>query len=167
MLQRSLARLAPSARVSMTPATNLHTLRLFSTKTANPASSGDSSKVYDGLRVSPAKDPYADILDPVNPPRLTYEHVKMLKNIDYSPVIERARKGDMFTVDQVLQILQEPSTLVRFLISDRPSMSLSYSLMAEYFTSLVCSITSYYMYFLVFLSIRRTTPTNRSSRPPC
>lgn len=45
-------------------------------------------------------------LDPFNPPNLSYEHVKLLKNIDYSPLIKRANEGGMFTVEDVITILR-------------------------------------------------------------
>lgn len=53
------------------------------------------------------KDERFPWLDPFNPPNLTYQHVKLLKNIDYSPLIKRANEGGMFTVEDVITILQE------------------------------------------------------------
>jgi len=80
--------------------------RLFSTNgDGSVAQNSENGKTA----TSNTKQNFNDILDPLHPPRLTFEHVKMLKNIDYSPLIERARKGDMFTVDQVLALLRDPS----------------------------------------------------------
>eukprot|EP00461_Guttulinopsis_vulgaris_P000717 UN00717 len=53
-------------------------------------------------------------LDPFNPPNLTYLHVKMLKNIDYSPLIRRAAEGGMFSVEDVITILQKEGTTEQF-----------------------------------------------------
>lgn len=58
-------------------------------------------------------------LDPFNPPNLTYQHVKLLKNIDYSPLIKRANEGGMFTVEDVITILQEEGVSDAFKTSMR------------------------------------------------
>lgn len=50
-------------------------------------------------------DKYSSILDPRQPPRLTYQHVKMIKNIDYSPVLARAQEGDQFTAGEIMSMM--------------------------------------------------------------
>jgi small subunit ribosomal protein S18 len=65
------------------------------------------------------KDSRFDWLDPFNPPNLTYQHVKLLKNIDYSPLIKRANEGGMFTVEDVITILQEEGVTDAFKTSMR------------------------------------------------
>lgn len=65
-----------------------------------------AQQVNDHVQIADADDEFP-FLDPRNPPRLTYDHVKLIKNIDYSPIIKRARGGAMFTVDDVLAILEE------------------------------------------------------------
>jgi small subunit ribosomal protein S18 len=37
-------------------------------------------------------DPFADILDPENPPRLTYAHYRLLKSIDYTPLVQETNE---------------------------------------------------------------------------
>jgi len=68
--------------------------------------------ISDDLQVYNEDDEFAGILDPLNPPRLTYDHVKLIKNIDYSPLIKRARSGGMFTVDDIVKILEETVRVV-------------------------------------------------------
>lgn len=78
-------------------------------------SQGEESHVqpaFQSLQIAHRTDRFQGLLDPLNPPRLNYSHVKRLKNIDYSPLIKRAREGDMFTVDQVIGMLENGS--VRF-----------------------------------------------------
>jgi small subunit ribosomal protein S18 len=61
----------------------------------------------DTVDFSGKDDRFHGILDPFNPPNLTYEHVKLLKNIDYSPLVKRAAQGGQFTVEDVITILQD------------------------------------------------------------
>ncbi len=51
------------------------------------------------------EDEFSHILDPRNPPRLSYDHVRMIKNIDYSPILARAQEGDQFTAGEVMSMM--------------------------------------------------------------
>lgn len=68
----------------------------------------------DTVDFSGKDDRFHGILDPFNPPNLTYQHVKLLKNIDYSPLVKRAAEGGQFTVEDVITILQDEGVTDQF-----------------------------------------------------
>lgn len=69
------------------------------------------------LQLAPKDDIYNDILDPLNPPRLEYKHQKMIKNIDYSPLLVQIQDPEKrFTAEKILNMMfQTPETFHTYL----------------------------------------------------
>ncbi len=73
-----------------------------------------------------------EILDFHHPPRLTYEHVKLLKNIDYSPLITAARSSiGMFTVSDVLPLVDNAPQEVADRLTDSGPDTLQPNFLAD------------------------------------